>query len=225
MPFPLFSEKGINAKKEALRKAEQLTVRLRTRRSHILRWAVGALDWYHSIWFLNCSLDDYFNRADCDPDLLPALRAFGEPLRAVCLLRSEQAQAAKVCMFSGIEKPSPLTDRTSDRSICFYCTIYCLFHAYLSFLIPCLTSILYADNPLLEQNCLERLRQTHPRSGGACSNMQNRIDDGPIIQRLISYVNFSFVELYAIFIDTLTARRYNSGITKREEFAWLLLAH
>ena len=96
MPFPLFSEKGINAKKEALRKAEQLTVRLRTRRSHILRWAVGALDWYHSIWFLNCSLDDYFNQADCKPDLLPALRAFGEPLRAVCLFRSEQAQAAKV---------------------------------------------------------------------------------------------------------------------------------
>ena len=125
MPFPLFSEKGINAKKEALRKAEQLTVRLRTRRSHILRWAVGALDWYHSIWFLNCSLDDYFNRADCDPDLLPALRAFGEPLRTVCLLRSEQAQAAKVCMLGGVEKPSSLADWTSDRPICFHCTIYC----------------------------------------------------------------------------------------------------
>ena len=123
------------------------TVRLRTRRSHILRWAVGALDWYHSIWFLNCSLDDYFNRADCDPDLLPALRAFGEPLRAVCLFRSEQAQAAKVCMLGGIEKPSSLANRASDRPICFHCTIYCLFHAYLSFLIPCLTSILYADNP------------------------------------------------------------------------------
>lgn len=180
MPFPLFSEKGINAKKEALRKAEQLTVRLRTRRSHILRWAVGALDWYHSIWFLNCSLDDYFNRADCDPDLLPALRAFGEPLRAVCLFRAEQAQAAKVCMLGGVEKPSSLADWTSDRPICFHCTIYCLFHAYLSFLIPCLTSILYADNPLLEQICLERLRQTRPRSGGACSRGYG-IDDGFII--------------------------------------------
>ena len=124
-----------------------ITVRLRTRRSHILRWAVGALDWYHSIWFLNCSLDDYFNRADCDPDLLPALRAFGEPLRAVCLLRTEQAQAAKVCMLGGVEKPSSLADWASDRPIRFHCTIYCLFHAYLSFLIPCLTSILYADNP------------------------------------------------------------------------------
>ena len=180
MPFPLFSEKGINAKKEALRKAEQLTVRLRTRRSHILRWAVGALDWYHSIWILNYSLDDYFNRADCDPDLLPALRAFGEPLRTVCLLRTEQLQTTQVCMFSGIEKPSPLTDRASDRPICFHCTIYCLFHAYLSFLIPCLTSILYADNPLLEQICLERLRQTRPRSGGACSRGYG-IDDGFII--------------------------------------------
>ena len=126
MPFPLFSEKGINAKKEALRKAEQLTVRLRTQRSHILRWAVGALDWYHSIWFLNCSLDDYFNRADCDPDLLPALRAFGEPLRAVCLLRTEQAQAAKVCMLGGVEKPSSLADWASDRPIRFHCTIYCM---------------------------------------------------------------------------------------------------
>lgn len=172
--------KGHKRKKEALRKAEQLTVRLRTRRSHILRWAVGALDWYHSIWFLNCRLDDYFNRADCDPDLLPALRAFGKPLRAVCLLRSEQAQAAKVCMFGGIEKPSSLTDRTSDRPICFHCTIYCWIHAYPSFLIPCLTSILYADNPLLEQNCLERLRQTRPRSGGACSRGYG-IDDGFII--------------------------------------------
>ena len=104
MPFPLFSERGINAKKEALRKAEQLTVRLRTRRSHILRWAVGALDWYHIIWILNYSLDDYFNRADCKPDLLPALRAFGKPLRAVCLLRTEQLQTTQVCMFSGIEK-------------------------------------------------------------------------------------------------------------------------
>lgn len=103
--------KGHKRKKEALRKAEQLTVRLRTRRSHILRWAVGALDWYHSIWFLNCSLDDYFNRADCDPDLLPALRAFGEPLRAVCLFRSEQAQAAKVCMLGGVEKPSSLANQ------------------------------------------------------------------------------------------------------------------
>lgn len=139
--------KGHKRKKEALRKAEQLTVRLRTRRSHILRWAGGALDWYHSIWFLNCSLDDYFNRADCDPDLLPALRAFGEPLRAVCLLRTEQAQAAKVCMLGGVEKPSSLADWASDRPIRFHCTIYCLFHAYLSFLIPCLTSILYADNP------------------------------------------------------------------------------
>ena len=112
------------------------TVRLRTRYSHILRWAVGALDWYHSIWILNYSLDDYFNRADCKPDLLPALRAFGKPLRAVCLLRTEQLQTTQVCMFSGIEKPSSLTDRASDRPICFHCTIYCLFHAYLSFLIP-----------------------------------------------------------------------------------------
>ena len=172
--------KGHKRKKEALRKAEQLTVRLRTRRSHILRWAGGALDWYHSIWFLNCSLDDYFNRADCDPDLLPALRAFGKPLRAVCLLRTEQLQTTQVCMFSGIEKPSSLTDRASDRPICFHCTIYCSFHAYLSFLIPCLTSILYADNPLLEQICLERLRQTRPRSGGACSRGYG-IDDGFII--------------------------------------------
>lgn len=147
MPFPLFSERGINAKKEALRKAEQLTVRLRTRRSHILRWAVGALDWYHSIWILNYSLDDYFNRADRNPDLLPTLWAFGEPLRAVCLFRPEQLQAAKICMFGGIQEPSSLADRASDRPICFHCTIYCLFHAYLSFLIPCLTSILYADNP------------------------------------------------------------------------------
>ena len=131
MPFPLFSEKGINAKKEALRKAEQLTVRLRTRRSHILRWAVGALDWYHSIWILNYGLDNYFNRAYCNPDLLPALRAFGEPLRAVCLLRTEQAQAAKVCMLGGVEKPSSLADWASDRPIRFHCTIYCLFHAYL----------------------------------------------------------------------------------------------
>ena len=171
MPFPPFSEKGINAKKEALRKAEQLTVRLRTRRSHILRWAVGALYWYHIIWILNYGLDDYFNRAYCKPNLLPALRAFGKPLRAIRLLRSEQAQAAKVCMFGGIEKPSSLTNRASDRPICFHCTIYCWIHAYPSFLIPCLTSILYADNPLLEQNCLERLRQTRPRSGGVCSNM------------------------------------------------------
>jgi len=172
--------KGHKRKKEALRKAEQLTVRLRTRRSHILRWAVGALDWYHSIWFLNCSLDDYFNRADCDPDLLPALRAFGKPLRAVCLLRTEQLQTTQVCMFGGVEKPSSLADWASDRPICFHCTIYCLFHAYLSFLIPCLTSILYADNPLLEQICLERLRQTRPRSGGACSRGYG-IDDGFII--------------------------------------------
>ena len=139
--------KGHKRKKEALRKAEQLTVRLRTRRSHILRWAVGALDWYHSIWILNYSLNDYFNRADCNPDLLPTLRAFRKPLRAVCLLRTEQLQTTQVCMFSGIEKPSSLTDRASDRPICFHCTIYCSFHAYLSFLIPCLTSILYADNP------------------------------------------------------------------------------
>ena len=172
--------KGHKRKKEALRKAEQLTVRLRTRYFHILRWAVGALDWYHSIWILNYSLDDYFNRADCKPDLLPALRAFGKPLRAVCLLRTEQLQTTQVCMFSGIEKPSSLTDRASDRPICFHCTIYCLFHAYLSFLIPCLTSILYADNPLLEQICLERLRQTRPRSGGACSRGYG-IDDGFII--------------------------------------------
>ena len=159
---------------------EQLTVRLRTRRSHILRWAVGALDWYHSIWFLNRSLDDYFNRADCDPDLLPALRAFGKPLRAVCLLRTEQLQTTQVCMFGGVEKPSSLADWASDRPICLHCTIYCLFHAYLSFLIPCLTSILYADNPLLEQICLERLRQTRPRSGGACSRGYG-IDDSFII--------------------------------------------
>ena len=171
---------GQKNKKGALRKAEQLTVRLRTRRSHILRWAVGALDWYHIIWILNYSLDDYFNRADCKPDLLPALRAFGKPLRAVCLLRTEQLQTTQVCMFSGIEKPSSLTDRASDRPIRFHCIIYCLFHAYLSFLIPCLTSILYADNPLLEQICLERLRQTRPRSGGACSRGYG-IDDGFII--------------------------------------------
>ena len=139
--------KGHKRKKEALRKAEQLTVRLRTRRSHILRWAVGALDWYHSIWILYYGLDDYFNRADCKPNLLPALRAFGEPLRAVCLLRSEQAQAAKVCMLGGVEKPSSLANRASDRPIRFHCTIYCWIHAYPSFLIPCLTSILYADNP------------------------------------------------------------------------------
>ena len=175
-----YSAKRAYTQKRALRKAEQLTVRLRTRRSHILRWAVGALDWYHSIWFLNCSLDDYFNRADCDPDLLPALRAFGKPLRAVCLLRTEQLQTTQVCMFGGVEKPSSLADWASDRPICFHCTIYCLFHAYLSFLIPCLTSILYADNPLLEQICLERLRQTRPRSGGACSRGYG-IDDGFII--------------------------------------------
>ena len=162
---------GQKNKKGALRKAEQLTVRLRTRRSHILRWAVGALDWYHSIWFLNRSLDDYFNRADCDPDLLPALRAFGKPLRAVCLLRSEQAQAAKVCMLGGIEKPSSLADWASDRPICFHCTIYCWIHAYPSFLIPCLTLILIAGNPRLELVCLERLRQTRPRSGGVCSSV------------------------------------------------------
>lgn len=108
---------GQKNKKGALRKAEQLTVRLRTRRSHILRWAVGALDWYHSIWFLNCSLDDYFNRADCDPDLLPALRAFGEPLCAICLLRSEQLQTAQVRMLSGIEEPPSLADRTSNCTI------------------------------------------------------------------------------------------------------------
>ena len=131
-------------------------------------------------WIVNYNLDDYFNWIDCKSNLLPALRAFGKPLRAVCLLRTEQLQTTQVCMFSGIEKPSPLTDRTSDRSICFYCTIYCLFHAYLSFLIPCLTSILYADNPLLEQDCLERLRQTRPRSGGACSRGYG-IDDGFII--------------------------------------------
>ena len=125
---------GQKNKKGALRKAEQLTVRLRTRRSHILRWAVGALDWYHSIWFLNCSLDDYFNRADCDPDLRPTLRAFGEPLRAVCLFRSEQAQAAKVCMLGGVEKPSSLADWASDRSIRFHGTIHCWIHAYPSFL-------------------------------------------------------------------------------------------
>ena len=171
---------GQKNKKGALRKAEQLTVRLRTRRSHILRWAVGALDWYHSIWFLNCSLDDYFNWVDCKSNLLPALRAFGEPLCAICLFRSEQAQAAKVCMFGGIEKPSSLTNRASDRPICFHCTIHCWIHAYPSFLIPCLTSILYADNPLLEQDCLERLRQTRPRSGGACSGDYG-IDDGFII--------------------------------------------
>ncbi len=58
---------AIKGQKRSPTEAEQLTVRLETRRSHILRWAVGALDWYHSIWFLNRSLDDYFNRADCDP--------------------------------------------------------------------------------------------------------------------------------------------------------------
>ena len=125
--------KGHKRKKEALRKAEQLTVRLRTRRSHILRWAVDALDWYHIIWILNYSLDDYFNRADCKPNLLPALRAFGEPLRAVCLLRSEQVQTAKVCMLGGIEKPSSLADRASDRPIRFHCIIYCRVHVSLSF--------------------------------------------------------------------------------------------
>ena len=116
---------GQKNKKGALRKAEQLTVRLRTRRSHILRWAVGALDWYHSIWILNYGLDNYFNWIDCKSNLLPALRAFGEPLRTVCLLRTEQLQTTQVCMFSGIEKPSSLTDRASDRPICFHCTIYC----------------------------------------------------------------------------------------------------
>lgn len=175
-----YSAKRAYTQKRALRKAEQLTVRLRTRRSHILRWAVGALDWYHSIWILNYGLDDYFNRADCKPNLLPALRAFGEPLRAVCLFRSEQAQAAKICMLGGVEKPSSLADRASDRPICFHCTIYCWIHAYPSFLIPCLTSILYADNPVPEQLCLERLRQTRPRSGGACSRGYG-IDDGFII--------------------------------------------
>ena len=125
--------KGHKRKKEALRKAEQLTVRLRTRRSHILRWAVGALDWYHSIWILNYGLDNYFNRAYCKPDLLPALRAFGKPLRAVCLLRTEQLQTTQVCMFSGIEKPSSLTDRASDRPIRFHCIIYCRVHVSLSF--------------------------------------------------------------------------------------------
>ena len=140
--------KGHKRKKEALRKAEQLTVRLRTRCSHILRWAVGALDWYHIIWILNYSLDDYFNRIYCKPNLLPALRAFGEPLCAVCLLWSEQAQAAKVCMFGGIEKPSSLANRASDRSIRFRCTIHCWIHDYLSFLIPCAIPILYAAGPL-----------------------------------------------------------------------------
>ena len=125
-------------------------------------------------------LKDDFNWDQGKADLLPALRAFGEPLRAVCLFRSEQAQAAKVCMLGGVEKPSSLADWASDRPIRFHCTIYCLFHAYLSFLIPCLTSILYADNPLLEQDCLERLRQTRPRSGGACSRGYG-IDDGFII--------------------------------------------
>ena len=38
--------KGHKRKKEALRKAEQLTVRLRTRRSHILRWAARAHNLY-----------------------------------------------------------------------------------------------------------------------------------------------------------------------------------
>ena len=74
--------KGHKRKKEALRKAEQLTVRLRTRRSHILRWAVGALDWYHSIWILNYGLDNYFNRAYCNPDLLPIWRTIAHGLPA-----------------------------------------------------------------------------------------------------------------------------------------------
>ena len=223
MPFPLFSERGIHAKKEALRKAEQLTVRLRTRRSHILRWAVGALDWYHSIWFLNCSLDDYFNRADCDPDLLPALRAFGEPLRAVCLLRSEQAQAAKVCMFGGIEKPSSLANRASDRSICFRCTIYCWIHAYPSFLIPCLTSILYADNPMIRTNLsgeasTDTPKEWRQRSGKrwGCRCLYH-IGTFKLRQFLIC-------RTISYFIDTLTARRYNSDITEQEEFVWLLSA-
>lgn len=170
MPFPLFSEKGINAKR-ALRKAEQLTVRLRTRRSHILRWAVGALDWYHSIWFLNCSLDDYFNRADCDPDLLPALRAFGEPLRMICLLRSEQSQAAQIRMFSGIQKPPTLTDWASDCPICVFGISCCCIHVYLSFLPSsmCVSRFCVQSNPMQEQFCLERLRQIRPRSGGGCS--------------------------------------------------------
>lgn len=80
---------------------------------------------YHSIWILNYGLDNYFNWIDCKSNLLPALRAFGEPLRTVCLLRTEQLQTTQVCMFSGIEKPSSLTDRASDRPICFHCTIYC----------------------------------------------------------------------------------------------------
>ena len=37
----------------------------------------------------------------------------------------KQAQAAKVCMLGGVEKPSSLANRTSDRPICFHCTIYC----------------------------------------------------------------------------------------------------
>ena len=171
---------GQKNKKGALRKAEQLTVRLRTRwlpHSKVGGWCAWLVPYY---WIVNYNLDDYFNWVDCKSNLLPALRAFGEPLRAVCLLWTEQLQTTQVCMFSGIEKPSSLANRTSDRPICFHCTIYCLFHAYLSFLIPCLTSILYADNPLLEQICLERLRQTRPRSGGACSRGYG-IDDGFII--------------------------------------------
>ena len=171
---------GQKNKKGALRKAEQLTVRLRTRwlpHSKVGGWCAWLVPYY---WIVNYNLDDYFNWIDCKSNLLPALRAFGEPLCAICLLRSEQLQTAQVRMLSGIEEPPSLADRTSNCTIWFRCTIHCWIHAYPSFLIPCLTSILYADNPLLEQDCLERLRQTRPRSGGACSGDYG-IDDGFII--------------------------------------------
>ena len=54
--------------------------------------------------------------------------------------------------------------------------------------------------------------------------MNDGIADAYIIQALLSYVNFSFVELYAIFIDNRKHRLYNSGINKQGEFIWLLLA-
>ena len=74
-----------------------------------------------------------------------------------------------------------------------------------------------------EQVCLERLQQTRPRSGGGVP-VNDGIADAYIIQALLSYVNFSFVELYAIFIDNRKPRLYNSGINKQGEFIWLLLA-
>ena len=174
--------KGHKRKKRALRKAEQLTVRLRTRRSHILRWAVGALDWYHSIWILNYSLDDYFNRADCNPDLLPTLRAFRKPLRAVCLLRTEQLQTTQVCMFSGIEKPSSLTDRASDRPIRFHCISYCCVHVSLSFFLSSACDFRFCLQTIPCRNSsVWRGFDRHAQGVEARVPTCKRIDDGYII--------------------------------------------